>query len=180
MIERRASQESILGSIPRFKQHEGDRTTIGREDGTEEVLDFSNPLEATATLKTEDIRERGPLATLTAARGLAEEMARGMTRRMFDTLSEATDAIGNTVNAEGKPFSSDLYLEVLKKLELAFDPEGNWIPPQVAAAPSQAASMRRVLEQAESDPEYRRQRDAIVNCKRKEWRAREADRRLAD
>lgn len=180
MVNHRADQDPLLGVIPRFVQHEGDRTTIGREDGTEAVIDFKEPIEATAIMSTEDIREKGSSATLTAAKKIATDLTRGLARRVVKSLEEATDEIGNTVNAEGKPFSPDLYLEVLRKLELAFDGEGNWIQPQIATAPQHKEVIELVLKQAEQDSAFLAEREAIVKKQREEWRAREASRRLVD
>lgn len=180
MMDHRTDQDPLLGSMPRFKQHEGDRTTIRREDGSEEVIDFSVPIEATAVMSMEDIREKGPAATLVAVQGMATDLTRGLAKQMFKSIEKATDEVGNTVDAGGRPFSSGLYLELLRRLQLTFDGEGNWIPPQLAANPKLKETILSVLSQAEQDPAFVASREVIVRKQREEWRAREADRRLAD
>jgi hypothetical protein len=175
-----AAQDPLLGAVPRFVQHEGNRSTIRREDGTEKTIDFREPIEATAVVSTQDIREKGPAVTREAVSKLTTDLNRGMAERMLNEISEASDEIGNTVSAEGKPFSLELFLGVLRKLELTFDDEGNWIHPQIATSPKNRETIESVLKLAENDDKFLSERDAIVTKQREEWRAREADRRLVD
>jgi len=180
LVHHRADQDSFLGMIPRFVQHEGDRTSLGREDGTEAAIDFKEPIEAIATMSHQDIREKGPAAALSAAQKIATDITRGLAQRVVNSLKEATDETGNVINGEGKPFSSSLYLDILRTLRLTFDDEGNWIPPQIVAHPQHREIIESTLRQAETDASFVAEREVIVRKQREEWRAREADRRLVD
>jgi hypothetical protein len=179
-VNRRVGQDPILRTIPRYTMHEGDRTTLTRSDGTEATIDFKEPLQAIAKVSMADIRTKGSTATLLAAEAIATDLARGLAQRVYEGIRQTTDEIGNTVDAAGERFSPHLYLQVLRKLQLQFDREGNWLQPQFAAAPDNLKTIEIVLRQAEQDPEFVAARDAIVNQQREDWRAREANRKLVD
>jgi len=179
-INQYPKQDQFLGSMSRLVQHEGDRTTLEREDGSTSIIDYAEPIEAVATLSTEDIRRHGPVATQKVVRELARDIAQGLAQRAIKKFEEATDEVGNTVDAKGEPFSAELHLEVLRKLRLTFADDGTWVIPQLAAHPKHKDKIEAVLREAGKDPAFVAERDKIVNQQREEWRAREANRRLVD
>ena len=76
--------------------------------------------------------------------------------------------------------TADMILEMLDRMELSFDDEGNWQPPRIIHGPALAATAAEVQKQLGVDRTLRARQDAIVNRQREEWRVREARRKLVD
>jgi hypothetical protein len=175
-----AEQDPLLGSVSSFHQHEGDRATIRREDGTVIVINYNNPLTATAEFTVDEVRTKGAGVMVDAARQMAEELNQQMAARMIESIEKATDEVGNVVDAGGKPFSRATYLEGLRTMDLSFDDDGRWLPPKLVFGEQLQERIEAVLAAADQDSEFLAERDRIVALKREEWRAREANRRLVD
>ena len=175
-----AEQDALLGSIPSFRQHEGNRATLRRVDGTEAVLDYKAPLVAKVEFTIDQVREQGPAVTLQAARRMAHELNQQLADRLIETIENTTEEVGNVVHAGGKPFTTRTYLDGLRVLDLSFDEDGIWKPPRLVGSEQLEKRIAAVLGAAEGDSAYIAERDAIVAAKREEWRAREANRRLVD
>ena len=172
--------DPLLGLMPRFVVHEGDRSVVRREDGHEEVLELrKNPIEAEVQISTDRIRLGGPDATREAVDRLSEGMREGMARRTFAAIEEAAESVGNTVKVGG-PFTADVYFAALEKMQLSFDESGEWLGIQFVCHPETAAKAAPVFDSIESVPELKARRDEIVAQKREEWRVREAARQLVD
>src|SRR5689334_13422049 len=116
----------LLKEIGQSTLHEGDRWEILRADGSRSTTTFGNPIETKVVIGVEDARKHGPQASLRAVHEMSTELAQKMTKRMFETISEAVEQVGNAVDAKGQPLSPDLIIEMLEKMELSFDDEGNW------------------------------------------------------
>jgi len=55
---------------------------------------------------------------------LAEGYLASLMPQVFAAIAAATEAAGTTINAGGQPFSADLFIGMLEKLELEFDDAG--------------------------------------------------------
>lgn len=175
-----AEADPLLGMMPAFVVHEGDRSVVRREDGSEVTLELRrDPIKATVELSAEDMRLRGPAATADAVARLAEGLNEGIAKRTFAAIEEAAESVGNSVKVNG-PFTTEVYLSMLDRMELAFEVDGSWSGLRLLAHPDTAAKAEPVLELIENDPELRARRDAIIDRKREQWRVREAARQLVD
>jgi hypothetical protein len=176
----KAEADPLLGLMPPFIVHEGDRSVVRREDGTETVAHLREyPLKATTELTAEEMRVRGPAATEDAVARLAEGLNEGLARRTIAAIEAAAESVGNSVKAGG-PFTAETYFAMLEKVELVFSANGDWAGLTLMAHPDTVAKAEPVLTSIETDPELKARRDAIVARKREEWRVREAARKLVD
>jgi hypothetical protein len=171
---------ALLNEIAQSTLHEGDRWEILRADGSRSTTSFGNPIETKVVIGIEDARKHGPQASLRAVHDMSTELAEKMTKRMFETIGEAVEQVGNVIDAKGQPFSADLFIEMLEKIELSFDDAGNWQPPTITLHPETAEKVIPKLKESENDPAIKARMDAIIERKRGEWRAREARRTLVD
>jgi hypothetical protein len=151
-----------------------------RTDGSVAVINFDTPLSAEVQLRIDDARREGPAASLRAIREVGEQLADDMEQRMIATISEAVEDVGNVVDGGGRPFSADLFIELLEKMELSFNRHGEWEPPTIVVHPETLQKMKVQIELLDSDPETKARVEAVVNRQREEWRAREACRALVD
>lgn len=105
---------------------------------------------------------------------MGRDMAVEKERMLIETLNEATQRVGNVVDARGKPFTFDLFLEMIEKVWIEFDEHGKAIMPTMMAGSAVAAQMSSL----DADPANKVKFDALMQRKKEQWLAREADRTL--
>lgn len=121
-------------------------------------------LPVTATMQLPlDALETGDVARLIETLvDAAKEVRSEMTRRAFARMDEIAEENGMVVNARGRPFSADLFVEALEKMDIAFDESGNAIMPGFVVHPSMAEKLQAVLETDEAQEKI-----AVVIAKKK-------------
>lgn len=171
------SSLGIIGEVPRAVIHEGRRTTMIRESGVAEetpMFRASTALE----IKASEV----PTITIATLVGrvqrAAEHIAEQVQSGGLQSISDACDIVGNVVDAEGAPFSADLYLKTLEKLQFDFDSEGKALLPTLVVPESKRAQAQNALESLKTDPEMSARFSRLVSAKKEEWLAREASRKL--
>ena len=175
-----AHDDPVLGMMPEFRIHEGHRAKVRRRNDRDAEITFDDPIRASVIIDVDAIRRDGGRAAIEAMRQTGDELAGAMARRTYAAIQEATTAIGNTLDAKGKPVTADDMLQLLEKMEHTFDTRGNWERPSIVAHPDTAAKLERALTMLNDDPAYQAKLEALVARKREEWHAREARRTLAD
>jgi len=93
----------------------------------------------------------------------AKEMKSQMTRRAFARMDEIAEENGMVVDARGRPFSADLFVEMLEKIEIKFDESGNAVMPSLVVHPSMMDKMRAALETDEAKEKI----EAVIAKKKK-------------
>ncbi len=96
-------------------------------------------------------------------------------RMMYQEISNATTKTGNVVDARGKGFSVDLILDMLEKIELTFDEDGNPILPQIHMHPDawkKTKNLQFSLEQTRREAE-------IIKKKKEAWYVKKRYRKLS-
>ena len=172
--QRTQQRMGVFGQAGRHIIHEGDRMHIVRADGTEDISSLKSS-SAELEIKLEEIPDMTVEARLRRLDGMADEMARQMSGNLFQTLDTTLDKAGQTIDRKGRPLDAETILETLAKLQMDFDEEPKLslvIPPALKEKANEA------FRQIESDPVLRRRHDDIIESKRRDWRAREAARKL--
>lgn len=178
--QRSAAGGPLLRELPSLRQHEGNRGEMIRTDGSVASISYDTPIEAEVTVRIDDARRQGPAASVRAPREIGEQLAAGVEQRLFETISEAVESVGNVVDGGGRPFSADMFIEMLETMELSFDEDGDWQPPTLVAHPDTLQKIKVQLDLIDTDPHIKARVETIVNRQREEWRAREARRALVD
>lgn len=173
---RRRSRER-LGAFAKAQRqliHEGDKLQMERADGTSDISEMKE-VTSELKLKTSDLPAMSMAERLEKLDQMADQMAGQMSAHAFQTLGETLDKAGQTTERKGKPFDAEAILEALDKIQMDFDepPELSLVIPPALKERAAAA-----FEQLENDPQLRARRDEIISKKRREWRDREADRKL--
>lgn len=158
-----------LASIRELMVFEGNKTIIIREDGSVEEIGFE---EITAELQVNfaEVETMTHEMVLDRINRPAKEIAEKKAKFAYEQIGKAAEEAGNVVSADGKPFSIDLLLEFLEKMEIDFDEAGNSSRLALVAHPS----IVKVMSQAEIDPRYQE----LMERKKEEWRVRENNRKL--
>ena len=166
-----------LAAVSESMIHEGNKTVVMREDGS---IDEEN-LESIAVkleVKFDEVEKMNHEMVLDKIGRAAQEMASGMAKLFYEGLTKSADEVGNVISADGKPFSIDLFFEMLEKIHVDFDEEGNPIQLMCPVNPKLLPSIAKTISQAKADPANDRRYQAIIERKREEWRARESNRKL--
>ncbi|MGO4478048.1 hypothetical protein AB4Z32_17510 [Massilia sp. 2TAF26] len=167
----------VIGELRSYFVKEGGRVVIIREDGS---VDETTMNKASAELSL-DYAEV-PMLThddvLAKLDQIAQQMASQMSQRAFETINEAVEAVGNTVNAGGRPLGPDACLEILEKMHLDFNDDGTHREVTVVVHPECGKDAMAAFRQMTEDPEYSGRYKALIEKKWKEWCDREAARKL--
>lgn len=172
-------EESLSSLIPAFRSHEGDRFTVVREDQSAHTKAYRT-FEVELNLKAADLLAEGARPIHEMLDKVSEQMDRQLSETFQQTMTEATDEAGTVTNAGGRPFSAELFIEGVEKMEFSFDDEGHWQMPTMMFHPSHKEVFKRETSRLDTDPVLHARLTKIVNEKREAWRAREARRTLAD
>ncbi len=177
----RIQADDLLGKIRAVPYHEGRGFTTGDVDGyvehTEpEVMAFPYQIERNAIVERGLDAFRESLAEATALQ------IQAMHEMLLRKASEATERVGNKVDAGGQPFSAELYFQMLETVQIDFDELGR---PDISGTrmvmhPDQAERVRALMEQWEKDESFQKRYRDIMLKKREEWRDRESNRKLVD
>jgi hypothetical protein len=103
---------------------------------------------------------------------IAEETLKQFSRHFYRGLDEITEATGQKFDAGGRPFSYDMYLDVIEKMPIAFDDNGKPILPTLVVG--------QLPKDANSAPtdEQRLRLERILSDRKREFDAKKRTRRL--
>lgn len=162
-----------------YRHYEGNQWQLTRTDKT---IDDSNYMEISSNLSIEN--DEIPKLTSKQIKEkldkVAEDMASQLMQNVIGKIAQAADSVGNSINANGKPFSPELFLQLLECMDHSFAEDGTWLPPTLIVAPDFMKKNKPIIEGFENDTNFLVKRDSIINRKREEWRDREASRKLVD
>lgn len=173
----RLSHMGVFADVPTSVVVEGNNTVIIREDGSVEEMGFE---EITAELQVNfaEVETMTHEMVLDKINRLAKEMEGKKAKFAYEQIGKAVEDAGNVVSADGKPFSIDLPLEFLEKMEIDFDEAGNPSGTMFVAHPHLFPAIAKAISQAEADPETAKRAQGLMDQKREEWRVRENNRKL--
>lgn len=178
-FESESTSDPLLAMIKHYIQHEGDKGRYQTVDGQTREQDYQ-AMSAETVFTVEDVTDPTLQPIVSKFKQMGSEAASQMAQYSFKQIGEAIDSVGNTVDAGGK-LTPDSFLRVIEKIQIDFD-EDTGLPkmPTMFIHPNQAESVRKMIQEAEADPENKKRFDALMLKKKEEWRDREAIRKLVD
>lgn len=110
---------------------------------------------------------------------IGEELARQTSKDGFKKIEEELSKVGNFVNAAGRPVSEEVFFEMLHKMDMSFDDNGN---PDITfiVHPDMGEHLRRLSEEWKSDAKFNERYKELMRVKREAWLDRENHRKLVD
>lgn len=96
-------------------------------------------------------------------------------RMMYEGIKETTELSGNTIDARGSKFNPDFLLEMLEKIEISFDENGEPNLPQLHVAPETFKQIKNL----DYTPEHKKRQNEIIEKKKKLWYAKKRYRKLS-
>lgn len=173
-IERNAP---LFSEIKRFRQHEGDQSSMEYEKGKARVQPFK-AIGARMTVPLDLTSEDAQQEVIQKLKQVAQEIAKQSEGMLFSSIKDITSEVGNAIDARGKPFHPDMLLEMLEKIQLDFDSNGKAIMPTIVLHPDMFESIAPKLKEWENDLRFLQRQKEILTRKREEWRDRESNRKL--
>ena len=168
----------MVALTPKHIIHEGNKTILVREE-TEivkiPIKEFSSELKF-------DIKELESLplkSVFERFQKMALDFATGQEKYLIKTLSKELEKVGNVINNKGKPLDPELFLRLIDKIQLDFNPDGTPRFPYIFASKKLINKLEEVLELLSKEP-YKSKFEDILEKKRLEYRDRESDRKLVD
>jgi hypothetical protein len=104
----------------------------------------------------------------------ADQGLKNLMPQVFAYLSRVCAATGNVVDGQGQPFSFDLVLDVLDKIQIDFDEAGNPEMPTMVLSPD----LFEKIKMRPPTQEQVKRRDEIIKRKREEFDAQRRTRKI--
>ncbi|MHB8960533.1 MAG: hypothetical protein ACYDAN_12990 [Candidatus Limnocylindrales bacterium] len=105
----------------------------------------------------------------------ADAAAQTMVEAIMGQLSSVLDAAGQTIDADGRQLTNELFLDMLEQIDWQFDDEGNWLRPSLVAAPDLAKRFAEMPPPTDAEVE---RMNSMHARKREEALARRRTRKL--
>lgn len=174
------SIDPVLAKMPSSIQHEGDTRSYETVDRQEVPLNYERT-ESVLNIPFAELIELSINDIFNKLGECAEEFARSMSKQFYRIMDQATREAGTAVDAKGKPFSFQLYLEALETVEIQFDEtEDKPDIPMIIMGPQQYAKCKREIESWATDAEKIDHIEKVIHRKYQEWYDRENNRKLVE
>lgn len=178
-FEEARMSDPLLARIRHYMQHEGDDGSYETMDGYKRDKNYQQ-FEATYQITADEIINADFEVVLKKFYDMGLEASSKMAQHSFSEIGKIIDETGNSIKANG-PWTKELFLETIKKIQIDFDEEtGLAKMPTMYIHPSQADGVRKMIKDAESDPQHKIEFDKIMEQKKKDFYDREANRKLVD
>lgn len=175
-----SENDPFMSSLRVERYLEGSRLKCHTADGYQDEAPYTT-LSSGFEFKRADILEKGgPAVFLEATQRIAEEIKKQKSEMVFKKLNEITEATGNVVKGNGGPPTPELLLQVLEKMDIDFDEEGNPHMPSLVVSPDMHNAIQAKLPEWDKDESIKERQKELIEKKRKEWHDREGNRKLVD
>jgi hypothetical protein len=166
-----------LSRIARITFREGQTYSLTRSSGEEEPGEFKEAA-ASITIKDAEVPSMTLESLLLRFDNAAQDMARQQAKGVYGSIAKATEKAGNVFDAGGQKLTAEMILEVLSKIQIDFNRDGSPRMPEMHIHPNLSDAVRLAGAELERNPALKRQLRQLLEEKKEEWRAREANRRL--
>jgi hypothetical protein len=170
-----SAKDELYGSIPVAEPTESLPITQNTMPSGEVVQNQPLQMKSSVVFQWDDIRNCNLDALAEQANSSAEERLTQVMPHFFDVFHRTCDAAGTATDAGGNPFSFELYLEGLNRIELQFDSDGNPKMPTLVMHPSMAERLRSLPPITSAQ---QKALDELIERKRTEFNARRRHRKL--
>jgi len=169
------AKDSLYASIPETSPWESIPTTQNTMPSGEIVEHKPLLIESKIVIKWDDIRSCDLDALAEQVDEMADERLSIVMPHFFKVFEKTCDAAGTGTDARGRPFSFEMYLAGLEKIELQFDREGQPILPTLVVHPTTAKQLASMPPPTE---EQQKAYSNLIERKRGEFNARRRYRKL--
>jgi len=169
------AKDSVYASIPEAEPWESIPTTQNTMPSGEVVENKPLMIESKVVIKWDDIRSCNLEALAQQVDAIADERLSIVMPHFFKVFERTCNAAGTGTDAGGKPFSFEMYLAGLEKIELRFDRDDRPILPTLVVHPDMVKQIASLPPPTE---EQQRAYNDLIERKRREFNARRRYRKL--
>lgn len=174
-VRRKAREISPYGAVQTRYHHEGRAMKITRADQSESTSGMEK-LSVHLEIEFDEIENLTLQKAIEKHDAMIADMVQKQTHFIRERMSSEIPE-SQTLNAKGRRFDAQVVIDTLEKMQIEFYPDGT--PHEIFLDPSPTPeTMAAVDKEFESNPELKRKFDEMMEKKKEEWRAREADRKL--
>lgn len=175
---KRASCLGILNQMTVIKIHEGNNSRLLRSDGTQDTA-RPNDISGSFSYELSDIKDMTIEDVFKKIDDATEELTTKLIDHVVSKVEAVCEETGNVLNLNNKKFTAVHYLELLEKLEIRFDCNGDPVlPDALLGASLDPRVIEEELEKIQKDETLRKRFAEIISKKREEHNAREGNREL--
>jgi hypothetical protein len=178
-LMQRMLKDPLVGMIPRTPLYEGSALRTHSPEGYEDTVPLQEHGFETV-IPHDELVEKGPDAYFARLDEVAQQMLDAQKKMLIAKLEEVTAQTGNVFDARGKPFSPEMLLDAMEKIDVEFDDTGEPQKQSILMNPVMYASVKDKLAEWDKDPELLKRHAEVIEKKRKEWLDRENNRKLVD
>lgn len=170
-----------LRDVRRFIQHEGKTLIHNTMDNNAKDKELKYvEVKTDFRVAYADIPNMGPEDVLKILQDKAKDFGSQQAKHQYQVIAQTTEETGNVVNGNGKAFTIDTFFEVMEKIQIDFDEFGNPNMPTMVVGSSGAEQAKKVIQEAEQNPDIKKRMDELMLKKKEEHDAEQARRKLVD
>ena len=169
------AKDEVWASLRKITPTEAVPVTQNTMPGGAVVQNEPVTAKAEFIFKYEDIRSCDTAALAAQMDSAADQQLSVVMPHFFEVIQRTSEAAGTAMDAGGRPFSYELMLEMLAKIDFDFNDQGNPDLPTLIVGPEQAKKMQAMPPPT---PEQRRAFADLIEKKRSEHHARRRHRKL--
>lgn len=170
-----AAQDTLYGSIPTAEPSEVLPVTQNTMPSGVVVQNQPLMIQSSVVFQWDNIRFCNLGALAEQVNKSAEERLSQVMPHFFEVLHRTSATAGTAMDVGGRPFSFEIFLEGLERIELRFDRDGKPILPTLVMHPSMAEKLRSMPP---ITAEQQKAMDDLIERKRSEYNARRRHRKL--
>jgi hypothetical protein len=175
-MRRKVREVSPYGAVQTRYLHEGRAMKITRADQSESTSGMEQ-LSVHLEIKFDEIENLTLQKAIEKHDAMIADMVQKQTNFIRERMSSEIPE-SQTLNAKGRKFDAQVVIEMFDKMQIEFYPDGTPHELYVDGPLFTPESMAAVDKEFESNPELKKKFDEMMERKKEEWRAREADRKL--
>jgi hypothetical protein len=169
------AKDELWASLPKAEPVEAVPITHNTMPSGEVVQNEPVTVKAQFTYKYADIRSCNTEELAAQMDAAADQNLSVIMPHLFEIMRRTSEAAGTTSDAGGKPFSFELFLSGLAKIDISFDEKGKPELPTLVVGPELGKQIRAMPPLT---PKQQKTMDDLIEKKRKEYNARRRDRKL--
>jgi len=177
-IRETIENDTLFQKIGEERLFEGNTSVLIKDNEEQEIKPLT--IEDKIEVNNDEIIERGIQVLENIKPNLIKYFIKDKHKMLFDAVDNATRETGNVVDAKGKPFDFNTFIELLEKLQIDFNRMDKPIMPSIIIHPSMLPQIQAKLKEAENNPEFQKRMEQLIEQKKREWNDRESNRKLVD
>ncbi len=176
-LRTRSHRTGLLSEIKSHVIHEG-RGTAMRRSATELELTDMKAASAETEMRNDEIERIDLDYVFRKLNEMSQEFARQMSAHMFEVLDQTTEKTGQRKDARGAPLTNEIIIDLFNSMHIDFE-RSETGDVTIVTGTGMASVFERLEREMRESPVLRKKWADMLEKKRDEYRAREANRNLA-